>query len=49
MAGIMTTAQVLDRIDEKLAKRELIMEMIIKDNYQVFGISVVLQTFQICQ
>lgn len=49
MAGIMTTAQVLDRIDDELAKRELIMEMINKDNYQVFGTSVVLQTFQICQ
>ena len=49
MSKTMTTAQVLDRVDEELAKRELIMSMINKENYQAFGTSVVLQTFQICQ
>lgn len=45
----MTTSQVLNRINEELLNREVMISLINEENYKAFGSSVVLQTFQICQ
>lgn len=49
MNNTLTKSQILDQIDEELAKREVIMSIINKDNYQVLGMTVVLQEFHVCQ
>lgn len=49
MGNKLTQNQILERIDEELAKRDFFIDLIDKENYQVFGQNIILQTFQLSQ